>query len=74
MMYSDNVIITQSEEDVEKLLKEFSCKDVCELADYLCFERGIYLIDKSTSSEYTQVEAQNSPEFYDEALTLNDLM
>lgn len=73
MIYSDNIITAQSEEDIEQLLKKYSCKDVAELADCLWFTYGITLIDESPASEYLQVEAQKSPEFYAEALTPNDV-
>ena len=63
----------QSEQDIQELLTKYNCPNVDLLADTLWFEYGITLIDESSASEYLQVEAQKSPEFYSEALTPNDM-
>lgn len=73
MIYSDNLIIAKTEEDIRKLLLEYNCNSVDDLADLLWFTYGVTLIDKTNLSDYSQVEAQNSPEFYSEEMVASDL-
>lgn len=72
MIYSDNLVITESIDDLNRLFQEYNCSSADELADLLYYSYGISLLDKSEGSEYLQVEAQKSQDFYNESITESD--
>ena len=73
MVMSLECIIIQTDEDLNKLLSKYNCKTVDDLADTLFHEYGTTVVDDRDAAEYSQVNAQQSFEFYDEALTDEEL-
>ena len=73
MVIAENTIIIQTEEDFKKKSSQYGVDSIDALAELLWFDHGIVLIDDRKSSEYTQVNAQSSVDFFNEEMTESEM-
>lgn len=69
MTITEGTVFLRTEEDLKELLNKYQCDSVDKLADILWFNYGITLIDDRREAEFSQVNAQHSPEFFSEETT-----
>lgn len=69
MVVTDSCVILRTEDDLKEFLKKYRCDSVDKLADVMWFDYGITLIDDRKEAEFSQVNAQHSPEFFSEETT-----